>query len=81
MADGLVVIVLQFLVELFVTRHYALAQTFVTPLALLMTEMAVPENPWTLMTDRAIETVIGAGVGMALVILLHGVHGLRSEQE
>ena len=76
----LVVLVLQFLVELFVTRHYALAQTFVTPLALLMTEVALPTDPWALMTARGVETVIGASVGMALVIFMHGVHALGNEQ-
>lgn len=74
----IVVLVLQFLVELFIARHYALAQAFVTPLALLMTEVARPTNPWMLMADRAVETLIGAGVGMALVLL---VHGFRSRPE
>jgi len=77
----LVVIVLQFLVELFVARHYALAQAFVTPLALLMTEVARPENPWALMTARGVETVIGVSVGMAIVIFAHGIHALRSAPE
>ena len=76
----LVVLVLQFFLELFVTRHYALAQTFVTPLALLMTEVARPTNPWTLMRDRGVETVIGASVGMAIVIFVHGVNALMNEQ-
>lgn len=76
----LIVLVLQFLVEFYVTRHYALAQTFVTPLALLMTEVALPTNPWTLIVDRGVETVLGAGVGMVLVIFINGVHALRNEQ-
>ncbi len=76
----LIVLVLQFLVELFITRHYALAQTFVTPLALLMTEVALPTSPWTLIVDRGVETLLGAGVGMVLVIFMHGVRALRIEQ-
>jgi hypothetical protein len=74
----LVVLVLQFFVELFVTRHYALAQLFVTPLALLMTEAAHPAAPWTLMRDRGVETVIGAVVGMILVVALHRIQVLRA---
>lgn len=65
-----VVLVLQFLVEFFVARHYALAQTFVTPLALLMTEAASPMDPWALMLERLVETVIGASVGIAFVLLV-----------
>jgi hypothetical protein len=80
-ATVLAVIVLQFLTEYFVTRHYALAQTFVTPMALLMTEVATRANPWSLMVIRGIETVIGAGIGMALVIFLHGMRTLPDEPE
>jgi len=80
-ATVLVIIVLQFLTEYFVTRHYALAQTFVTPMALLMTEVAMPGNPWSLIFVRGIETVIGAGIGMALVIFLHGMRTLPDELE
>lgn len=65
-----IVLVLQFLVEYFVTRHYALAQAFVTPLALLMIEAASPVDPWTLMLERLVETVIGASVGIAFVLLV-----------
>lgn len=77
----LVVIVLQFLTEYFVTRHYALAQTFVTPMALLMTEVAMPANPWSLMAIRGIETVMGAGIAMVLVVFLHGLRTLPDEAD
>lgn len=77
LALALTVLVLQFLIELFITRHYALAQTFVTPLALLMTEAAHPANPWLLMRDRAVETVIGAGVGISVVLLASRLRGDR----
>jgi uncharacterized membrane protein YccC len=67
----LVIIGLQFLVEVFVTRHYALAQTFVTPLALLMIETAHPASPWSLIRDRGVETLVGVTTGIVLVALLH----------
>jgi hypothetical protein len=63
----IVIVVLQFLAELFVTRNYALGVLFVTPLALLMTEAASPTSAWVLVRDRGVETVIGASIGIACV--------------
>lgn len=67
----LVIAVLQFAAEMFVLRQYALAQVAVTPLALASTELANPSNPLQLVVDRGLETVIGAAVGMAMVVALH----------
>ncbi|EMY33177.1 hypothetical protein D477_016295 [Arthrobacter crystallopoietes BAB-32] len=67
----LMVIVLQFAAEMFVLRHYALALIFITPLALIMTELAAPTDPQELMVDRAWQTAIGALVGISLVYLMH----------
>jgi len=67
----LIVVSLQFAAEMFILRHYSLAQIFVTPLALVMTQLAHRSDPMVLVQDRAIETVIGAGVGMILVLLMH----------
>ncbi|CAL8899779.1 FUSC family protein [Kocuria varians] len=61
------VIILQFLAELFVGRNYAVALLFVTPLALLMTELASPGQASSLLQARAVETVIGAACGLAVV--------------
>ncbi len=66
----LVIALLQCGAELFIARNYALAQVVITPLALLSTELSHASNPATLIQDRAVETVIGALVGMALVLLL-----------
>ncbi|MCY0903469.1 FUSC family protein [Arthrobacter sp. H14-L1] len=66
----LLVVVLQFLAEVFVARHYGLALLFITPLALLMTELAHPGNVGLLMLERAVETGIGAAVGIAVALLL-----------
>ena len=64
----LVIAVLQFCAESFIARQYTIAQTFVTPLALISTELAHPSGPLPLIQDRAIETVIGALVGVLVVI-------------
>ena len=61
------VIILQFLAELFVGRNYSVALLFITPLALLMTELANPGGASSLLQARALETVIGAACGLAVV--------------
>jgi hypothetical protein len=65
-----VVAALQFMAEMFIARHYSLAQLFVTPLALLMTQLGHRTDPGVLIADRAAETLIGALVGMAVVVAL-----------
>ncbi|MEC5200539.1 putative membrane protein YccC [Arthrobacter sp. PL16] len=67
----LVIAVAQFAAEMFILRQYALAQAFVTPLALVATELAHPTDATVLLADRAVETLIGAFVGIALVLALH----------
>jgi hypothetical protein len=62
----LCVAVLQALAELIVGRNYAIALAFITPLALSMGNIvgSVPTGP--LLADRAIETLIGVTVGVAI---------------
>ncbi|MCI2239045.1 FUSC family protein [Paenibacillus sp. TRM 82003] len=55
--------------ELLVTRHYALAVVGITPLALLMVHLAVPVDPGSVAADRAVQTVLGSAVAVALVLL------------
>ena len=64
----LVITALQVGAELLVGRNYALALLCITPLALMMGQIVheVPVGP--LLVDRAVETLIGCGV--ALVVLL-----------
>jgi uncharacterized membrane protein YccC len=64
----LVIAACQFGAELFIARQYVLAQIFVTPLALISTLLAAPTAPETLLRDRIVETVIGAAVGIAVVV-------------
>ncbi|MFL4475974.1 FUSC family protein [Paeniglutamicibacter sp. MACA_103] len=65
---GLAVVALQFPSELFMARHYGLALVFFTPLILVMTYLAAPADPGILMTDRAVETLIGAATGMLVAV-------------
>lgn len=75
------VIVLQFLAELFIGRNYSVALLFVTPLALLMTQLAHPVDTNTLLQARAVETVIGAVCGLAVVYLFRSRSERRAETE
>ena len=66
----LLVIILQFTTELFMTRHYGLAMVSFTPVILLMTQLAAPADPRILVTERAVETLLGAVVGILVVVLI-----------
>lgn len=63
-----VVAVCQFGAELLVTRHYGTALVFVTPLALTVAHLASPAPVAGLLGDRVLETVLGAAVGVVLVL-------------
>ncbi|WP_319805099.1 FUSC family protein [Nocardioides kribbensis] len=62
----LVVVALQVTAELLVGRNYALALVAITPLALLMVHLASPVPVGTLLLDRAVETLLGVAVGLAV---------------
>lgn len=64
----LVIAACQFGAEMFIARQYVLAQIFVTPLALSATLLAAPAAPDVLLRDRIVETLIGAAVGIAVVV-------------
>lgn len=64
----LVIAACQFGAEMFIARQYVLAQIFVTPLALISTLLVVPSAPGILLRDRIFDTVIGAAVGIAVVL-------------
>lgn len=60
------IVALQGVAELLIGRNYALALVAVTPLALLMVSLAAPVPTDVLVRDRAVETVIGVVVGVAV---------------
>lgn len=60
------IIVCQIAAELLVLRHYALALTFITPLALLMGQIVHPMSTSDLVVQRTIETVLGVAIGLAV---------------
>ncbi|MFJ7335873.1 FUSC family protein [Streptomyces sp. NPDC101116] len=54
--------------EVLIGRNYWLGSVCVTPLALLITEFAGYQTPGTLMTERVVDTVVGALVGFAAAV-------------
>ncbi len=64
------VIVLQFSTELFMARHYGLAMVSFTPVILLIGQLGAPADPRVLVTERAVETLVGAAVGILVVLLI-----------
>ena len=65
---ALLVILFQFTTELFMTRHYGLAMVSFTPVILLMTQLAAPADPGVLILERGVETLVGALMGIAVVV-------------
>ncbi len=68
---ALAIIALLYPTELFMARHYAVALGFFTPLIMLMTELADPTDPMTMLGDRAVDTLLGVTVGVAVALLIH----------
>lgn len=72
----LTVCVLQFGIELFITRNYALGLLFITPLALLITTSgSVPASQ--VMGLRLLDTVIGSVLALAVLFGLEWWHAKR----
>ncbi|MFB7251106.1 FUSC family protein [Microbacterium sp. NPDC056234] len=58
--------ILQFLIELVVVRHYALALVFITPLVLLLTGAATGDiGDMSIALERIVDTIVGAALGAA----------------
>ena len=65
------VAVLQVLTELFVARNYGIAVVAITPMALILSHLGSPEPVGRLVSDRVIETVLGAVVAVVVVVAVH----------
>jgi hypothetical protein len=65
----LAVAVLQVATEWLIGRNYALALLFITPMAMLMGQIAAPRPMGSLLYDRAVETVIGAVIGLLIILV------------
>ncbi|GAA1651499.1 FUSC family protein [Actinoplanes couchii] len=65
--------VLLFGAELLIARNYSLALLFITPLTIGMSHPDTPDRLLALMADRALETVIGVVVAVALIAAAHRI--------
>jgi hypothetical protein len=62
-----VLVILQFLVEIVVIRNYGLALVLITPLALTISAQGAA-TPSSLVVDRVVDTLIGAGIAMIVLL-------------
>lgn len=69
----LTIMLLTFMIEMIVVRHYALAAIFITPLTILLAEAATMEHSTVtvLIQARFLDTVLGCLVGLAGGVCLH----------
>ncbi|WP_245553180.1 FUSC family protein [Nocardia veterana] len=78
---ALAIIALLYPTELFMARHYAVALGFFTPLIMAMTELAAPTDPVAMLRDRAIDTVLGVSVGVAVALLIRDPAAVDAESQ
>ncbi|MBV2180385.1 MAG: FUSC family protein [Castellaniella sp.] len=72
-------VLLQLLTEIIIGVNYGLAQTLITPMALLMTHLAAPTAASAAMApERVIDTILGAIVGMVIALILSNAEDRRS---
>ncbi|MEU6242600.1 FUSC family protein [Streptomyces sp. NPDC047024] len=74
--------------EALIARNYWLGSVCVTPMALLITEFAHLQDPGRLMTQRVLDTLVGALTGFAAAVLVtnrragrHVEHALTTVEE
>ncbi|MFJ8857790.1 FUSC family protein [Streptomyces sp. NPDC102451] len=80
-ALAVVIVALEFLLEYIVVRNYALGVVFLTPMALLLSDLAAPAPAGELILDRALGSVMGIAVGLLCALLvLHDQAAMRVER-
>ena len=70
-AAVIVIAVLQACTELTTGRNYSLGLVFFTPMALLLGDLMLPAPIGTLLTQRALETVMGLTIALAATVITH----------
>ncbi|MEU6660290.1 FUSC family protein [Streptomyces sp. NPDC046821] len=66
----LLCMVFSFGAEAFIARNYWLGTVWVTPMALLITEFARTQDAGELITDRVIDTLLGAVLGIVAALIV-----------
>ncbi|MGW3636074.1 FUSC family protein, partial [Streptomyces sp. NPDC005122] len=76
-----VIVVLEFLLEYVAARNYALAVVFLTPIALLLSDLADPAPAGELVLDRVLGSAVGIAVGLGCALLIvHDRAAVRVER-
>ncbi|MFB8381322.1 FUSC family protein [Streptomyces rubiginosohelvolus] len=77
----LVIVVMEFLLEYVVARNYGLGVVFLTPLALLLTDLAAPSPAGDLVQDRALSSLLGVGIALACALsVVHDRAAVRARR-
>ncbi|MFD9123402.1 FUSC family protein [Kitasatospora sp. NPDC059571] len=66
----LAIVLLEFLLEYVVVRNYGLGVVFLTPLALLLSDLAFPAPAESLVRDRLLASLLGIAVGLLCALLV-----------
>ncbi|WP_259338639.1 FUSC family protein [Clavibacter phaseoli] len=75
-----VAVACQFAAELAVGRHYGVALVFITPLALVMGGLGRTLPVLPLVADRVVDTVVGAAVGVVVILVLQALAARRRRE-
>ena len=70
---GVLLMALQFVVELVVIRNYGLALVFITPLALTIAAQAGTADVGVIVGERFADTVLGAAIATAVLLAAHAI--------
>ncbi|MFH8621278.1 FUSC family protein [Streptomyces vietnamensis] len=77
----LVIVLFEFLLEYVVARNYGLGVVFLTPLALLLTDLAAPSAAEALVQDRALGSVLGIAIALGCALMVvHDRAAVRAER-
>ncbi|WP_051798370.1 FUSC family protein [Catenuloplanes japonicus] len=71
------IVLLQVVAELLVVRNYGLAMLAVTPLAILVGELARPAPATGLLRDRLLQTLLGCLIGLLCAVLVRNRAAVR----
>ncbi|MEU2234874.1 FUSC family protein [Streptomyces vietnamensis] len=77
----LVIVLFEFLLEYVVARNYGLGVVFLTPLALLLTDLTAPSAAEALVQDRALGSVLGIAIALGCALMVvHDRAAVRAER-
>ncbi|WP_226026229.1 FUSC family protein [Streptomyces hyderabadensis] len=76
-----VVVLMEFLLEYIVVRNYGLGVVFITPIALLLSDLAEPAPAGELVSHRLLGSLLGIVVGLlCATVVVHDHAALRTER-